>query len=115
MFPTGLPGIALIAVRVTVAAMLLVDGSPHAAPQSMGRAIGSLVAAFCLVFGILTPYAAAFAGCLEFWRLCMRDNVDLFHLIVAFQIIGTLLCSLLGAPIGDQSEKGVGMVHPKEI
>jgi uncharacterized membrane protein YphA (DoxX/SURF4 family) len=94
MFPTGLPGIALIAVRVTVAAMLLVDGSPHAAPQSMGRAIGSLVAAFCLVFGILTPYAAGFAGCMEFWRLCTRDNVDLFHLIAA--IVVTLALGVLG-------------------
>jgi hypothetical protein len=88
MFPTGLPGIGLIAVRVTVAAMLLVDGSPYAAPQSMGRAIGSLVAAVCLVFGILTPYAAAFAGCLEFWRLCTRDSVDLFHLIAAIGVLG---------------------------
>ena len=86
MFPTGLPGIGLIAVRVTVAAMLLVDGSPYAAPLPMGREIVSLVAAVCLVIGILTPYAAAFAGCLEFWRLCTRDNVDLFHLIVAIVV-----------------------------
>jgi hypothetical protein len=69
MFPTGLPGIGLIAVRVTVAAMLLVDGSPYAATQSMGRAIGSLVAAVCFVIGILTPYAATFAGCLDRQRL----------------------------------------------
>ena len=94
MFPTGLPGIGLIAVRVTVAAMLLVDGSPFAATQSMGREIGSLVAAVCLVIGILTPYAAAFAGCLEFWRLCARDNVDLFHLIAA--IVVTLALGVLG-------------------
>jgi hypothetical protein len=70
MFPTGLPGIGLIAVRVTVSAMLLVDGSLHAAPQSMGRAIGLLVVAFCLVFGILIAYAVGFAGCMEFRRLC---------------------------------------------
>jgi uncharacterized membrane protein YphA (DoxX/SURF4 family) len=94
MFPTGLPGVGLIAVRVTVAAMLLVDGSPYAATQSMGRAIGSLVAAVCLVIGILTPYAATFAGCLEFWRLCTRDNVDLFHLIAA--IVVTLALGVLG-------------------
>src|ERR1700736_1347454 len=94
MFPTGLPGIGLIAVRVTVASMLLVDGSPHAAPQSMGRVFGSLVAAVCLVFGILTPYAAGFAGCIEFWRLCTRDNVDLFHLIAA--IVITLALGVLG-------------------
>jgi uncharacterized membrane protein YphA (DoxX/SURF4 family) len=62
MFPTGLPGVGLIAVRVTVAAMLLVDGSPYAATQSMRHAIGSFVAAVCLVIGILTPYAATFAG-----------------------------------------------------
>jgi uncharacterized membrane protein YphA (DoxX/SURF4 family) len=86
MFPTGLPGIGLIAIRVTVAAMLLVDGSAYAGPQSMGCAIGSLVAAVCLVSGILTPYAATFAGCLEFWRLCARDSVDLFHLIAAIVV-----------------------------
>jgi uncharacterized membrane protein YphA (DoxX/SURF4 family) len=86
MFPTGLPGVGLIAVRVTVAAMLLVNGSPYAATQSMGREIGSLVAAVCLVIGILTPYAATFAGCLEFWRLCARDSVDLFHLIAAILV-----------------------------
>ena len=94
MFPTGLPGIGLIAVRVTVAAMLLVDGSSYAAPQSIGCAIGSSGAAGCLVIGILTPYAAAFAGCLEFWRLCTRDNVDLFHLIAA--IVVTLALGVLG-------------------
>ena len=94
MFPTGLPGVGLIAVRVTVAAMLLVDGSPYAAPQSMVCAIGSSVASVCLVIGILTPYAAAFAGCLEFWRLCTKDNVDLFHLIAA--IVVTLALSVLG-------------------
>ena len=94
MFPTGLPGIALIAVRVTVAAMLLVDGSAYAAPQSMGCAIGSLVAAVCLVSGILTPYAAAFAGCLEFWRLCTRDSADLFHLIAAMVV--SLALGVLG-------------------
>jgi uncharacterized membrane protein YphA (DoxX/SURF4 family) len=94
MFPTGLPGIGLIAIRVTVAAMLLVDGSLYGVPQSMGRAIGSLVAAVCLVFGIPTPYAAGFAGCIEFWCLCTRDNVDQFHLIAA--IVVTLALSVLG-------------------
>src|SRR5438270_11529854 len=83
MFPTGLPGVGLIAVRVTVAAMLLVNESPSTATPSMGREIGPLVAAVCLVIGILTPYAATFAGCLEFWRLCARDSVDLFHLTAA--------------------------------
>jgi uncharacterized membrane protein YphA (DoxX/SURF4 family) len=74
--------------------MLLGDGSPYAATQSIGREIGSLVAAVCLVIGILTPYAATFAGCLEFWRLCTRDNVDLFHLIAA--IVVTLALGVLG-------------------
>jgi hypothetical protein len=86
MFPRGLPGIGLLAVRITVAAMLLVDGSPYAATQSMRCAIGSLVAVVCLVIGILTPYAAAFAGCMEFWRICAGDNVDLFHLIAAIVV-----------------------------
>jgi uncharacterized membrane protein YphA (DoxX/SURF4 family) len=86
MFPRGLPGIGLLAVRITVAAMLLVDGSPYAATQSMGCAIGSLVAVICLVIGILTPYAAAFAGCMEFWRICAGDNVDPFHLIAAIVV-----------------------------
>jgi uncharacterized membrane protein YphA (DoxX/SURF4 family) len=94
MFPTGLPGIGLIAVRVTVGAMLLVHGSPYAAPPSMVCAISSSMAAVGLVIGILTPYAAAFAGCLEFWRLCMRDNVDLFHLIAA--IVLSLALGVLG-------------------
>jgi uncharacterized membrane protein YphA (DoxX/SURF4 family) len=94
MFPAGLPGIGLIALRVTVGAMLLVDGSPYAAPQCMAYAISSSVAAACLVIGILTPYAAAFAGCLEFWRLCTRDNVDLFHLIAA--IFVSLALAVLG-------------------
>jgi uncharacterized membrane protein YphA (DoxX/SURF4 family) len=60
----------------------------------MVRTIGSSVAAVCLVIGILTPYAAVFAGCLEFWRLCMRDNVDLFHLIAAMVV--SLALGVLG-------------------
>ena len=43
---------------------------------------------------VLTPYAAAFAGCLEFWRLCARDSVDLFHLIAA--IVVSLALGVLG-------------------
>jgi uncharacterized membrane protein YphA (DoxX/SURF4 family) len=86
MFPTGLPGVGLIGVRVTVAAMLLVHGSPYAAPESAVRAIGSSVAAVCLVIGILTPYAAAFAGCLEFWRICARGHIDPFHLIMGILV-----------------------------
>src|SRR5258708_33759005 len=84
MFPTGLPGIGLIAIRVTVAAMLLVDGSAYAAPQSIGCAIGSLVSAVCLVSGILTPCAPPIAGCLESSRLRTRANGDLFHFHLAW-------------------------------
>src|SRR5258708_38424821 len=106
MFPTGLPGVGLIAVRVTVAATLLVNGSPYAATQSMGREIGSLVAAVCLVIGILTPYAATFAGCLEFWRLCARDSVDLFHLIAAFVVSFALVVLGPGAHSVDDKTCG---------
>jgi len=94
MFPTGLPGVGLIGGSV--------HSSSHAprgwitlrSDTSMGGEIGSLVAAVCLVIGILTPYAASFAGCLEFWRLCTRDNVDLFHLIAATVV--TLALGVLG-------------------
>jgi uncharacterized membrane protein YphA (DoxX/SURF4 family) len=41
---------------------------------------------FALVIGILTPYAAALAGCLEFWGSVREANVDLFHLIAAIVV-----------------------------
>jgi uncharacterized membrane protein YphA (DoxX/SURF4 family) len=60
MFPTGMAGAALIVLRVSVAAALLLDGTAHQTPATSFWTLAALLLlALLLVVGFLTPYASA--------------------------------------------------------
>jgi hypothetical protein len=82
MFPTGVAGAALMLLRVSVAAALLLGGTAHWTPaSSFWPLVALLLLALLLVIGFLTPYASAIA-CLVQLGLVMlggeRHNVHLF-------------------------------------
>jgi uncharacterized membrane protein YphA (DoxX/SURF4 family) len=70
MFPAGAPGIALLLLRLSVAAMLFIDPVGRVSwPALTWLAVMSLVAAIALVAGFLTPILALICGALKIYAL----------------------------------------------
>jgi len=66
MFPAGAPGIALLLLRLSVAAMLFIDPAGRVFwPASLWLAVVSLVAAIAVAAGFLTPILALICGALK--------------------------------------------------
>jgi uncharacterized membrane protein YphA (DoxX/SURF4 family) len=64
MFPTGTAGAALLVLRVSIAATLVVNGTAHwALVTSFWILLGFALLAIFLCLGLLTPYCSA-VGCL---------------------------------------------------
>jgi len=95
MFPTGLPGIALLLLRVVVTATFLLDGT------AQGTLVGSpwtlvlyasIAASLCL--GALTPYSSILIIILDLWTFHSISQKDPFHLAISMLNSGIL--ALLG-------------------
>jgi hypothetical protein len=70
MFPAGAPGIALLLLRLSVAAMLFIDPVGRVLwPASIWLAVVSFVAAIAVVAGFLTPILALICGALKVYAL----------------------------------------------
>ena len=70
MFPAGAPGIALLLLRVSVAAMLFIDPAGRVSwPAPIWLTVVSLVAAIALATGFLTPILALICGALKVYAL----------------------------------------------
>lgn len=70
MFPAGAPGIALLLLRVAVAAMLFIDPIGRVSwPASTCIAVVSLLVAAAVVAGFLTPILALICGALKVYAL----------------------------------------------
>lgn len=70
MFPAGAPGIALLLLRLSVAAMLFIDPAGRVLwPASIWLAVVSFVAAIAVVAGFLTPILALICGALKVYAL----------------------------------------------
>lgn len=70
MFPAGAPGIALLLLRLSVAAMLFIDPSGRVSwPAALWLAVVSLVAALAVAGGFLTPILALICGALKVYAL----------------------------------------------
>ena len=66
MFPTGIAGVALVALRSIVAVRLFVDVSAGWPAGSVHLVVGvAALVALCLFVGLLTPYCAAVCCLLE--------------------------------------------------
>ncbi|MGC4055963.1 MAG: hypothetical protein QM757_44720 [Paludibaculum sp.] len=95
MFPTGVAGVGLLLLRISLAAVLLVDGTGRwslVTSSWLFLLYGLPSAALCL--GFLTPYSALLGCLLEFRALWMTKGTDGFHL--ATGIVATAVLALLG-------------------
>ena len=67
MFPAGWPGVALLALRASVAMALLLESLAHRQGLSVWTASVTLLAAAALSVGLFTPIAAVIALGLHLW------------------------------------------------
>jgi hypothetical protein len=95
MFPAGAPGIALLLLRLSVAAMLFIDPSGRVLwPAALWLSVVSLVAAIAVAAGFLTPILALICGALKVYAL-----IGTAHGIAPL-IVLALLLSLAVAMLG---------------
>lgn len=95
MFPAGAPGIALLLLRLSVAAMLFIDPAGRVLlPASAWVAVVSFVAASAVVAGLLTPVLALICGALKVYALIGTAQG------IAPLIVLALLLSLAVAMLG---------------
>jgi uncharacterized membrane protein YphA (DoxX/SURF4 family) len=97
MFPTGPVGIALLVLRILVAATLLVDGSAQwTLVTSLWTLLLFVIPAAALCCGFLTPCCATFC-CIEelgaLWVTGGQNQSHHFHLVLA-SLTGAVLAIL---------------------
>jgi uncharacterized membrane protein YphA (DoxX/SURF4 family) len=95
MFPTGLPGIALLVLRFVVAATFLTDGTAHWTLVNSPWALvlsASIVISLCI--GVFTPYSSILIIILELLGAYLTIGKDSFHLAVS--ILNSGILALLG-------------------
>lgn len=95
MFPAGAPGIALLLLRLSVAAMLFIDHAGNVSwPAPSWLSIVSVIAALAMAAGLLTPLLALICGALKIWAL-----IGTAHSLTPL-IVLALLLSLAVAMLG---------------
>lgn len=95
MFPAGMPGVALLMLRVSTGATLLINtaGDPLAVgSQWLFAALLALAAS--LVFGLLTPLVALACGALELMGVLGSDNRS--AALIGLSAFNALALALLG-------------------
>jgi hypothetical protein len=95
MFPTGMAGIALVLLRLSVAVMLLMLGYPRGGTTSSVWAFAGLaVLAVFFFLGALTPVLCVVVFGIEIAAIFLLKNVDTIHML--FSIVDTAALGLLG-------------------
>ena len=95
MFPLGSAGIALVLLRLSVAAMPLMAVFPQAGVTNSQWAFAGLaVLAAFFVVGAFTPILCVFCCCLDAAALFTLPGVDTLHML--FAIVNTAALGLLG-------------------
>ncbi len=95
MFPTGMAGIALVLLRLSVAAMLLMLGYPgEGANSSIWAFAGFAVLAAFFFLGALTPVLCVVVCGIEIAAIFLLKNVDTVRML--FSIVDTAALGLLG-------------------
>ncbi len=95
MFPTGTPGVALLLLRLSVAATLLVDGTGYwALVTSSWILIAFLLSAILLCLGLLTPYCSFLCCLTELGVLFTNGGQNQFHLVIS--IANSAALAILG-------------------
>jgi hypothetical protein len=95
MFPAGPPGIALLLLRLCVAALLFIDQAGRLSwPAPVGLAIAGVLAAAAVAVGFLTPIFALVCGLLA---LLISTSLAQFAVpLLIFNVLLAIAAALLG-------------------
>jgi hypothetical protein len=95
MFPAGAPGIALLLLRVSLAAAIL-DRGPNCLKPAVGPLMWVALAAqsLLLCIGLMTPVVAVIACTLELLSLLVAPHTDMR--IIAMSSLNAAAIALLG-------------------
>ena len=94
MFPSGLPGIALLLLRLSVASTVLLHGYARREVLAVAALAGFLLLAMALIVGFLTPIVTLLVMAVQFagpWGLGMTNTG-----FVTVSILNALALALLG-------------------
>jgi hypothetical protein len=94
MFPSGLPGFALLLLRISVALTVLLHGYTRREELAAVALAGVLLLAIALVVGFLTPIVALLAMAVQFVGTWSGGMPILGF--VALSILNSLALALLG-------------------
>lgn len=95
MFPLGAPGVALLVLRVCVAATLVADGTDYGGRvTSFWMLCPIVLTSVCLCFGFLTPYCAALSCLMEFRAYAIHAGPDIFHVVIS--VLTSAVLAILG-------------------
>lgn len=94
VFPTGGPGIALLFLRISVAAMLLIDASRSGMALAPLLVLGLVVLIAALCLGFLTPVAAALCCAIELISLLGTGGGD--ARVVTLSALNAAALALIG-------------------
>jgi hypothetical protein len=95
MFPTGMAGIALVLLRLSVAVMLLMLGYQRGgAHYAVWAFAGFAVLAAFFLLGALTPILCVVGGCIEIAAIFMMKDIDTVRML--FSIVDTAALGLMG-------------------
>ncbi len=91
MFPAGIAGVALLLLRATVAATLVVNGTQHgSSATSLGWLVLISLPAIFMVVGFLTPYACLVACLMQVSILSGSIGANAFDLLISMLNSGIL-------------------------
>jgi uncharacterized membrane protein YphA (DoxX/SURF4 family) len=95
MFPAGIAGVALFALRSSVAVSLIVDVTTHGSLfKHSWLILLAAVPASLLCLGLVTPYCAAFAALMQLVALFAFAGPSKFHL--ALSALNSAVVAVLG-------------------
>lgn len=84
-------GVALIGLRFSAMATLVIDGTVHwALVTTFWILLGLVLLALSLCLGFLTPYCSTLSCLVQLGVLLANDSADLFHLVVSILTSGVL-------------------------
>jgi uncharacterized membrane protein YphA (DoxX/SURF4 family) len=91
MFPIGMPGVALIVLRTSVAVTLLVEGFQYwPARTSVGWMIPLIILSAALFLGLMTPYCSTLCCLLDLGTIWKINGLGEFHLAISAAVSAVL-------------------------
>jgi hypothetical protein len=94
MFPSGTAGVALLLLRLSVAATLLVIRMECWTFSGSWITVAAFVPALGLCLGFLTPYCAPLCGLIELRQVLVPGGVD--HFVMVMSALQSVVVAMIG-------------------